>query len=179
MAELVDALVLGTSIFDVRVRVSPFAPYFSWVACSEFSGGATQISLKFIEVVMQVSVEAGEGLERKLTVQVPAETVEMEVNNRLSSLKNTVRLDGFRPGKIPLKVIKQKYSGAVLQEVAGELMQRSFRDAITQENLTPVGDPVIDAKDLVLGQIMEFTATFEVYPEIVLKPVADLTMLKK
>ncbi len=127
---------------------------------------------------MQVSVEAGEGLERKLTVQVPAETVEMEVNNRLSSLKNTVRLDGFRPGKIPLKVIKQKYSGAVLQEVAGELMQRSFRDAITQENLTPVGDPVIDAKDLALGQVMEFTATFEVYPEVELKPVADLTIEK-
>jgi trigger factor len=127
---------------------------------------------------MQVSVEAGEGLERKLTVQVPAETVEMEVNNRLSSLKNTVRLDGFRPGKIPLKVIKQKYSGAVLQEVAGELMQSSFRDALTQENLTPAGDPVIDAKDLVLGQIMEFTATFEVYPEVVLKPVADLTVEK-
>ena len=127
---------------------------------------------------MQVSVEAGEGLERKLTVQVPAETVEMEVNNRLSSLKNTVRLDGFRPGKIPLKVIKQKYSGAVLQEVAGELMQRSFRDALTQENLTPAGDPVIDAKDLVLGQVMEFTATFEVYPEIVLKPVADLKVEK-
>ena len=127
---------------------------------------------------MQVSVEAGEGLERKLTVQVPAETVEMEVNNRLNSLKSTVRLDGFRPGKIPLNVIKKKYSGAVLQEVAGELMQRSFRDAITQENLTPVGDPVIDAQDLVLGQVMEFTATFEVYPEVELKPVTDLTIEK-
>ena len=57
-------------------------------------------------------------------------------------------------------------------------MQRSFRDAITQENLTPVGDPVIDAQDLVLGQVMEFTATFEVYPEIELKPVADLTVEK-
>ena len=84
----------------------------------------------------------------------------------------------FVPGKIPLNVIKKKYSGAVLQEVAGELMQRSFRDAITQENLTPVGDPVIDAQDLVLGQVMEFTATFEVYPEVELKPVTDLTIEK-
>ncbi|NOQ69007.1 MAG: trigger factor, partial [Gammaproteobacteria bacterium] len=67
---------------------------------------------------MQVSVEAGDGLERKLTVQVPAETVESEVNNRLSSLKNTVRIDGFRPGKVPLKVIRQKYSATILQEVA-------------------------------------------------------------
>lgn len=127
---------------------------------------------------MQVSVEAGEGLERKLTVQVPAETVEMEVNNRLNSLKNTVRIDGFRPGKVPLKVIKQKYSGTILQEVAGDLMQRSFRDALTQENLQPAGDPVIQAQDLALGQPMEYTATFEVFPELTLAPVADLAIEK-
>ena len=127
---------------------------------------------------MQVSVEAGEGLERKLTVQVPAETVELEVNNRLNSIKNTVRVDGFRPGKVPLKVIKQKYSGTILQEVAGELMQRTFREALTQENLNPAGDPRIEAKDLLLGQVMEYTATFEVYPEVVLAPVADLSIEK-
>jgi len=127
---------------------------------------------------MQVSVEAGDGLERKLTVQVPAETVEMEVNNRLNSLKSTVRIDGFRPGKVPLKVIKQKYSGTILQEVAGELMQRTFREAITQESLRPAGDPEIQAQDLVLGQVMEYTATFEVYPEVALAPVADLSIEK-
>jgi trigger factor len=127
---------------------------------------------------MQVSVEAGDGLERKLTVQVPAETVESEVNNRLSSLKNTVRIDGFRPGKVPLKVIRQKYSATILQEVAGELMQRTFREALAQENLNPAGDPEIQAQDLVLGQVMEFTATFEVYPELTLLPVADLSIEK-
>jgi len=127
---------------------------------------------------MQVSVEAGEGLERKLTVQVPAETVEMEVNNRLNSIKNTVRIDGFRPGKVPFKVVKQKYSGTVLQEVAGELMQSTFREALTQENLSPAGDPQIQAEDLVLGQIMEYTATFEIYPEVVLAPIADLSIEK-
>ena len=127
---------------------------------------------------MQVSVEAGEGLERKLTIQVPAETVEMEVNNRLNSIKNTVKMDGFRPGKVPLKVVKQKYSGTVLQEVAGELMQSSFREALTQENLNPAGDPVIHAEDLVLGQVMEYTATFEVYPEVALSPISDLAIEK-
>jgi trigger factor len=127
---------------------------------------------------MQVSVEAGEGLERKLTIQVPAETVEMEVNNRLNSIKNTVKMDGFRPGKVPLKVVKQKYSGTVLQEVAGELMQSTFREALAQENLNPAGDPVIDAQDLVLGQVMEYTATFEVYPEVALAPVSDLSIEK-
>ena len=125
---------------------------------------------------MQVSVEAGEGLERKLTVQVPAETVELEVNNRLNSLKNTVRVDGFRPGKVPLNVIKQKYSGTILQEVAGELMQRTFREAITQENLNPAGDPEIQAQNLILGQKMEYTATFEIYPEIALAPLTDLSI---
>lgn len=127
---------------------------------------------------MQVSVEAGEGLERKLNVQVPAETVEMEVNNRLNSLKNTARIDGFRPGKVPLKVIKQKYSGTILQEVANELMQSSFRDALMQENLSPAGDPVIQAQDIVLGQVMEYSATFEIFPEIEIAPVADLSIEK-
>jgi len=127
---------------------------------------------------MQVSVEAGVGLERKLTVQVPAETVEMEVNNRLNSLRNTARVDGFRPGKVPLKVLKQKYSGSILQEVASELMQRTFRDALTQENLSPAGDPVIKAQDLRLGQVMEYTATFEIYPVIEVAPVAELVVEK-
>jgi len=125
---------------------------------------------------MQISVETGEGLERKVTVQVPAETVELEVNKRLNSLKNTVRLDGFRPGKIPLKIIKQKYSGTVLQEVAGELMQSSFREALTKEKLNPAGDPQVQAEDLVLGQVMQYTATFEVYPDVELAPVADLSI---
>ena len=127
---------------------------------------------------MQVSVEAGEGLERKLTVQVPAETVELEVNNRLNSIKNTVKVDGFRPGKVPLKVIKQKYSGTILQEVAGELMQRTFREALNQENLNPAGNPEIQTQNLALGQAMEYTATFEIYPEVELAPVADLSIEK-
>ncbi|MCG6939455.1 MAG: trigger factor [Gammaproteobacteria bacterium] len=127
---------------------------------------------------MQVSVEAGKGLERKMTVQVPAETIESEVNNRLNSLKNTVRMDGFRPGKVPLKVVRQKYSGAVLQEVAGELMQRTFREALTQENLNPAGDPQIQLETPVLGQVMQYTATFEVYPDVELAPVAELSIEK-
>ena len=127
---------------------------------------------------MQVSVETGEGLERKLTIQVPAETVETEVNNRLESIKGTVRIDGFRPGKVPLKVVKQKYSGTVLQEVAGELMQNSFREALTQENLQPAGDPVIQANAPVLGEAMEFTVTFEVFPEVSLAPVSELSVEK-
>ena len=127
---------------------------------------------------MQVSVEAGEGLERKLTVQVPAETVEQEVNNRLNSMKNSVRVDGFRPGKVPLKVLKQKYSQAVLQEVAGDLMQSTFRDALAQENLRPAGDPRIEAEPAVLGEAMQYTAIFEVYPEVAVAPLSDMAIEK-
>lgn len=127
---------------------------------------------------MQVSVEAGEGLERRVTVQVPAETIELAVNNRLNSIKNTVKMDGFRQGKVPLKVVKQKYSASVLQEVAGEVMQSTFQQAMSQEKLTPAGMPNIEGAAPVLGQVMEYTAVFEVFPEVTLAPISDLTVEK-
>jgi trigger factor len=127
---------------------------------------------------MQVSVETGEGLERKITVQVPAETVEMEVESRLKSMQGRVNIDGFRPGKVPFKVVKQRYSTQVFQEVAGELMQTSFRDAIAQENLRPAGDPSISASSLEQGQPLEYTATFEIYPELTLSPIGDIKLEK-
>lgn len=123
---------------------------------------------------MQVSVETGEGLERKLTVQVPAEKMDIEIENRLKSMQGRVKVDGFRPGKVPLKVVKQRYGSQVFQEVAGEVLQSSFRDAITQENLRPAGEPVINASSMQPGAPLEYTATFEVYPEVELKPVSEL-----
>ena len=68
---------------------------------------------------MQVSVETGEGLERKLTVQVPAETVDAQVESRLQSMRHQVKVDGFRPGKVPFSVVKKRYAGQGFQEVAG------------------------------------------------------------
>ncbi len=123
---------------------------------------------------MQVSVESGEGLERKLTVQVPAETIDKEVESRLNSMCSRVKVDGFRPGKVPLKVVKQQYGVSVLQEVVGEVMQNSLRDAVIQESLNLAGDPAVESKPLEAGQPLEFTATFEVYPEITLVDCATL-----
>ncbi|VAW59490.1 Cell division trigger factor [hydrothermal vent metagenome] len=123
---------------------------------------------------MQVSVESGEGLERKLTVQVPAETIDKEVESRLNSMRSRVKIDGFRPGKVPLKVVKQQYGASVLQEVAGEVMQNSLRDAVIQESLNLAGDPTVEPKRIEAGQPLEFTATFEVYPEITLADCAAL-----
>jgi len=125
---------------------------------------------------MQVSVEAGESLERKLKIQIPTETVDMQVESRLKSMLPRVKIDGFRPGKVPLKVVKQHYGEQVFQEVAGELIQNSFRDALTQENLIPAGDPSISTDGIKQGEPLEFTATFEVYPDVELAPVAGMKL---
>lgn len=127
---------------------------------------------------MQVSVESGEGLERKVTVQVPTDRIDSEVESRLKSLQGRVKIDGFRQGKVPLKVVKQRYGEQVLHEVAGELMQNSFREAITQENLQPAGDPIINAQEIKSGQPLEFTATFEVYPVVELTAINTLEVDK-
>ena len=115
---------------------------------------------------MQVSLETGEGLERKLTIQVPAETVNQEVDNRLKSMTSRVKIDGFRPGKVPLKVVKQQYGAQIHQEVIGEMMQNTFQEAVVQENLKLAGNPNIEPKNMTAGEALEYVATFEVYPEI-------------
>ncbi len=127
---------------------------------------------------MQVTVEAGEGLVRKLVVQVPSETIDVEVDNRLQSLKGRVRIDGFRPGKAPLKVIKQRYGESVLYEVAGEMIQKSFQDALAQENLKPASEPSIKDEVIKPGEPLQYTAEFEVYPEVEIAPVSDLKLVK-
>lgn len=127
---------------------------------------------------MQVSVETGEGLERKLKVQVPAETVDAQVESRLKSMQSRVKVDGFRPGKVPFSVVKQRYSTQVFQEVAGEVMQNTFRDAVTQESLRPASAPSIEPISFELGQPLEYVATFEVYPEVKLAPVSELSIEK-
>lgn len=123
---------------------------------------------------MQVSVESGEGLERKLTIQIPAETVDKEVESRLSSMRSRVKIDGFRPGKVPLSVVKKQYGASVMQEVVGEVMQNTLRDAVMQESLNPAGNPTIEPTSMEPGKPLEYTATFEVYPEIELIDCAKL-----
>jgi len=123
---------------------------------------------------MQVSVESGEGLERKLTIQVPAETIDKEVESRLNSMRPRVKIDGFRPGKVPLKVVKQQYGASVIQEVVGEVMQKSLHEAVTQESLNPAGNPTIEPKTMEPGKPLEYVATFEVYPEIELNDCSQI-----
>ena len=133
---------------------------------------------------MQVSVESMNGLMRKLTVTVPAEKIESEIQKRLQSLTHKAKIQGFRPGKVPLSVVKRTYGSQVQQEVEGEILQSSFYEAVTQEKLNPANAPHIEPKTRAAGEAFEFSATFEVYPEIKLasfegaeidKPVVEIT----
>ena len=125
---------------------------------------------------MQVSVETKQGLERRLTISVPAETVDVEVNNRLRQVSKTQRINGFRPGKVPPSVIQKRYGKSVRQEVAGEIMQRSFVDAIVAEKINPAGRPSFVAKSNEDGKELTFEATFEVYPEVELNNLDKITV---
>jgi trigger factor len=118
---------------------------------------------------MMVSVESIGGLERRMTVQVPAEQIESEIASRLASVGKTARIKGFRPGKVPMSVIRQRYGGQVRQEVLGELLRSTYAEAIAKESLRPAGGPQIEPGPIEEGKGLEYTATFEVYPEIELK----------
>ena len=133
---------------------------------------------------MQVSIETTSGLERRLTVGVPAERIESEVDSRLQKAAGNVRLPGFRPGKVPMKVMRQRFGAGVRQEVLGEVMSQTFQEAVVQEKLRPAGQPSIEAKSLEAGKDLEYVATFEVFPEVdvveikgfdIEQPVAEVT----
>jgi trigger factor len=123
---------------------------------------------------MQVSVESTGKLERRMQVQVPAERVSEEIAARLKTISRTARLNGFRPGKAPLKVIRQQFGPQVHREVIGELLQSSYAEAVTQKQLTPAGSPRIEPQSMDEGQDLKYTATFEVFPEVVLQPMDSL-----
>jgi trigger factor len=127
---------------------------------------------------MQVSVESTGKLERRMQVQVPAERVSQEIAARLKNISRTARLNGFRPGKAPLKVIRQQFGTQIHREVIGELLQSSYAEAVTQKQLTPAGSPRIEPQSMDEGQDLKYTATFEVFPEVVLQPMESLEVDK-
>ncbi|HEY8540334.1 MAG TPA: trigger factor [Steroidobacteraceae bacterium] len=133
---------------------------------------------------MQVSVEAIGALERRMEVQVPAERVEKAIDERLQKLSRTVRLKGFRPGKVPVKIVRQQFGQQVRQEVLGDVMQATFAEAVTQQNLVPAAGPRIEPINIEQGSDLKYRAIFEVLPEIklsgiesieVTRPTADVT----
>jgi trigger factor len=127
---------------------------------------------------MQVSVEKGEGLERRMTVGLSPEQIEGEVDKRLRDFARSARLPGFRPGKVPVKILRQRYGKQVEREVFGELVQSTFPEAVSQENLRPAGAPEIEP-DIDAGEKRyAYTAKFEVLPAVELGPL-DGKVLKR
>lgn len=127
---------------------------------------------------MQVSIETVSGLERRMTIGVSAEKVDNEVTERLQKAAASVRLDGFRRGKVPMKVVRQRFGKGVRQEVIGEVVSRSFQDAIVQEKVRPAGQPNIESLNDNPGQDLEFVAVFEVYPDVHLKEFSQISVVR-
>jgi len=125
---------------------------------------------------MQVSVESSEGLERRMKVELPVDQVNEAVEKRLKEIARTAKLDGFRPGKVPLSIVRKRFAADVRNEVFGELVQSSYFQALAQENLQPAGEPVVEPLEMSEG--MGYTATFEVMPEIELQSLADKTITR-
>jgi len=133
---------------------------------------------------MQVSVETTGSLERRMEIQVPAARIEKAIEDRLQSMSRTVRLKGFRPGKVPVKVVRQQFGQQVRQEVLGDVMQSSFAEAVGQQKFAPVTAPKIEPISSESGVDLKYLAVFEIFPEIQLKgfeglavsmPVAEVT----
>ncbi len=133
---------------------------------------------------MQVTLETTSGLERRMRISVPGDELETRVQAKLKQTAGQVRLKGFRPGKVPLKEVSRRFGDGIRQEVGSEMMQSSFAEAVQQEEVSPAGMPQIEDVKLEAGADLEFTAVFEVFPEIELagfdgieieKPVAKVT----
>ncbi|HBC2058928.1 TPA: trigger factor [Vibrio cholerae] len=127
---------------------------------------------------MQVTVETLEGLQRRLNITVPAANIEDAVAAELRNIAKNRRFDGFRKGKVPMKMVAKMYGKAVRQDVLGEVMQRHFIEAIVKEKINPAGAPTFAPIEIGEGKDLVFTATFEVYPEVELKGLENIAVEK-
>lgn len=125
---------------------------------------------------MQVSVENTSALERRMTIAVPAERVENEVNKRLQQTAKRAKVAGFRPGKVPMSVIRQRFEADARQEAFGDLVQASFYEAIVEQKLNPAGAPSVESKSFEKGKDLEFVAIFEVFPEFTVSGLESINV---
>ncbi len=125
---------------------------------------------------MQVSVEKTSELSRTMTVCIPEAVVQKKMADRLKSLAREIKIDGFRPGKVPQEVVKKMYGERVRGEIAGDLIKDTYYDALEGQDLKPAGHPHIQPLDEIDG--FKYTAVFEVYPEISLKGIDELEIVR-
>lgn len=115
---------------------------------------------------MQVSVESSSNIGRKLTISIPSDKIESAVLVRINELSKKVKVDGFRPGKVPAKVVAQKFGAGIREEVTHSLLQASLIEVLEEKKLQPAGTPKIEPGEIKSGHDFEFTATFDVFPDI-------------
>ena len=127
---------------------------------------------------MKISIETTTGLERRMTILIPSESFEEKIKEKLTRASDQANLPGFRPGKVPMREIRRRYGAAVRAEVAGELMQSSFIEAIQEEELQPAGSPNLEVLKMDPGIDFEFTAVFEVFPSFRLGDFSDVSIKK-
>jgi trigger factor len=127
---------------------------------------------------MQTNLETISQLERRLTMAVPSQDIDREVEERLKKLSRTVRMHGFRPGKVPMKLVAQQYGPQVRSEVIGDAVQKAFEQAIQENKLRVAGNPKIEPGEQGDGAQLSFRATFEVYPEFKLGDVKAASIEK-
>jgi len=127
---------------------------------------------------MMVSIQTLSGLERRMEVAVPAAQVSQEIDARLLRVSRTARINGFRPGKAPIHIVRQHYGAQVREEVLGELVRSSFADAVQQEKLRPAGGPRIEPLAAEVGGDLKYAALFEVYPEINLQGIEGMEITR-
>jgi trigger factor len=127
-------------------------------------------------MTMQTSLTTTSGLERRLEVTVPGSRLDAEVHERLKALSRTARLKGFRPGKVPLAVVRQQFGAQVQAEAVNELLQSTLAEAISRENLRPAGGPRIEPLQLEPGSDIRYAAIFEVMPEVKVGALGDITI---
>ena len=183
VAKLVDALDLGSSgetlessSLSIRTKHHPYlsVEVINPHTRPAFSGWRPRSFVPIFEVYMQVSVEATTELSRKMTVQISEESIQEKINARLNIMARQARIDGFRPGKVPLNVLKKRVGGKIREEILSDMIQTTFQDALRSERLNPAGPPQIDVSKADEGEGLEYQALFEVLPDFVVIPLESL-----
>ena len=146
----------------VRVRVSPFAPQKTGTAMND----------------LNITVTEKRGLKKEIRISVPLSAIEDQKTRRFTHIAKTAKLPGFRPGKVPDKIIHQKYGDKVIQEVLSDLLDSTYIESIREKNLKPAGPPEVKIDEFVDGQDFAYTATIEVYPEFKLKGLEKISVEK-
>ena len=128
---------------------------------------------------MQVSVETTKGLERRMTVSLPTKDIDTKITERLNKARNTVSVNGFRKGKVPMSVLQQRFGPGVRQEVLSEMINKSYGEALQEQDIRPAGQPTIEPlDDEQAGDELSYTAVFEVYPTVKLSDFSKIKLEK-